>query len=133
MPKTQTLPIDEEKLRSEIRKRGLTPSEVSTTLGRATTFISHAFQTGYIAKATTIQLEHMFNLKYEAYKPAEPLMNKPLEVPERVVGGQMTFNLQHEISKKELWEIIYTANKKAYEDAFAEFKKKEIETNGIEN
>lgn len=128
MPKTKTVPIDEAKLRREIQKRGLTPSEVSGLLGRASTYIGHAFQTGRITKATTIQLESMLNLKYDAYKPIDPLFNKPLEMPERVVGGQMTFNLSQEINEDKLWKIIYTATKKAIEDA----GRKEVE-HGTEN
>lgn len=117
MPKTTMLPIDTEKLRTEIQRRGLTPSEVSHKLGRTQTFLSHSFASGKIAKATTVQLESMFNMKYEDYKQEEPKQEPTrLETPEILLGGQMIFS-PNQISKKDLWEIIYTATKKAIEDA----------------
>ena len=117
MPKTTMLPIDTEKLRKEIQRRGLTPSEVSRKIGRTHTFISHSLSSGKIAKATTVQLESMFNLKYEDYKQEEPKQEPTrLETPEILLGGQMVF-APNQIGKKDLWEIIYTATRKALEDA----------------
>lgn len=130
MPRTHMLPIDEEKLRKEIQRRGLTPSEISYKLGRTQTFINHSLSSGKIAKATTVQLESMFNMKYEDYKQEEPKQEPArLEAPEILLGGQMIFS-PNQISKKDLWEIIYTATKKAIEDAG---KGKEEEKDGTED
>lgn len=111
MPRSNTRPIDGEKLRKELERRGLTLTETAERLGHGKSYMNHVLTQGYIAEPNIILLEAVYNLRYDAYEPdPEPEEEKPLE-------GQMRFELPAQISKKDLWEVIYTAVKKALEEA----------------
>lgn len=114
MAPTNTRPINEQKLRREIEKRGLTLVQVSQDMGRGKSYMNHVMSDLKISEPTVVQLKLLYNLPYEAYEPdKEP---EPEPEPEKL-DGQMEFKLPPMIGKKELWEIIYTATKKALEDA----------------
>ena len=118
MPKTNTQPIDAEKLRNEIQRRGMTLVDISRKLGHTGSYMNQIIKYGSMTRSTILQIESMFNIKYEAIKPDEPLPANPkkMETPELLLGGQMIFN-PNQITADKLFAIIYSATKKAIEDA----------------
>lgn len=67
------LPINSDKLRKEISKRGLSTSEVSREIGHYSGYISDCINKSQaINEATAKMLQVLFNLPYEAYKADEP-------------------------------------------------------------
>lgn len=124
MAKLENYPIDCEKLKKELTRRGLTLAEASREIGRASSYLNHHTNEGYTNKSTIMILEKMFNLSYDAYKLEVP-EQKPeqLETPEDQLKGQMTFQLPT-MTKDEFWKVIYTATYEAMKKAINEEKEK---------
>ena len=118
--KTETFPIDGEKLRKEITRRGMTLSEASKLIGRGCSFLNHHLSAGYTNMPTILILEKAFNLPYDAYKPdiPEPEPEPPKE-HEDELPGQMVFQLPN-MNKNDLWKLIYTAVYEATKKALEE-------------
>ena len=93
--------IDGEKLRTEIKKRGMTGKEVSEELGLSTGYISDCICDGKIRKIVLMGLETKFGITYEDLKKVEPVQEPVQEV--------VQFDQQPIIDKID--ELIMTVNK----------------------
>ena len=118
--KTETFPIDEEKLRKEITRRGMTLAEASKAIGRGCSYLNHHLSNGHTNMPTIMILEKIFNLPYDAYKLdiPEPEPVQP-EESEKELPGQMVFQLPN-MNKNDLWKLIYTAVYEATKKALEE-------------
>lgn len=120
MPKENRYPIDKEKFRKEITRRGLSLTEASLEIGRASSYLSNIICEGNINKATITVLEKLYNLHYEAYKQTESVPESAqTETSEEPPKGQMTFQLPS-MTKDEFWKVIYTAVYEAVKKAWSE-------------
>lgn len=70
--------IDGKKLQEAIKKRGLTPGEVSVEIGMGAGYISKACTKGRLPKTSMLALEQLFNIKEDEIKFIE-------EVPAPVI------------------------------------------------
>ena len=68
MAKTKTLKIDGEKLKREIKKRGLNGREVGPLVGHSETWVAGCVHQGRISEAGAVLLEKILNLPREAYE-----------------------------------------------------------------
>ena len=78
MTKNMTLPIDYDKLITELRKRGMGPTEASREMGFSDAYLSKARNKPELRNPTIVALEKTFGISYDAIKPEE--LSKPAPV-----------------------------------------------------
>lgn len=66
--KSQTVKIDPDKLREELRRRGLNATAVSKEMGYASNYVSNALKNGAIGLPAANQLELRYNIDMESMK-----------------------------------------------------------------
>ncbi|MBO6272854.1 helix-turn-helix transcriptional regulator [bacterium] len=104
--------IDSEKLQEAIKKRGLTPREVSVEIGMGAGYISKACTKGKLPKTSMIALEQLFNIKEDEIKFIEEI--QPPVITEIMKAEAPIVN---QFDKEELFDIIYHATYKAMKEA----------------
>lgn len=77
MTKNMTLPIDYDKLVTELRKRGMGPTEASREMGFSDAYLSKARNKPELRNPTIVSLEKTFGISYDAIKPDE--LDKPAQ------------------------------------------------------
>ena len=75
MTKNMTLPIDYDKLTTELRKRGMGPTEASREMGFSDAYLSKARNKPELRNPTIVSLKRTFGIEYDAIKPDE--LDKP--------------------------------------------------------
>ena len=65
-------PVDHEKLKKVIRKRGLTLDEVSMAISGSRTYLSNSKKSGGLSRLTLYALKNGFGIEYEDIKPDSP-------------------------------------------------------------
>lgn len=76
--RSQTIEIDPNKLREELRRRGLNVTTVSSEMGYNSTYMTNVLKTGSIALPAANQLELRYNIDMELMKPdAEQKTEEP--------------------------------------------------------
>lgn len=71
MTKNMTLPIDYDKLTTELRKRGMGPTEASREMGFSDAYLSKARNKPELRNPTIVALKRTFGIEYDAIKPDE--------------------------------------------------------------
>lgn len=100
--RTSGTPINADKLRKEIAKRGMTLTAASEEIGRASNFLSHTLSSGLIGKDTIVILDKLYNIPIDAYKAEEP----------KTVTAEITTEARQEktaIDYNELYKVVYSA------------------------
>lgn len=69
MSKNILLPIDYDKLTTELRKRGMGPTEASREMGFSDAYLSKARNKPELRNPTIVALEKTFGISYDAIKP----------------------------------------------------------------
>ena len=77
MSKNILLPIDYDKLVTELRKRGMGPTEASREMGFSDAYLSKAKNKPELRNPTIVALEKAFGITYDAIKPEE--LSKPAQ------------------------------------------------------
>lgn len=86
MTKNNSLPIDYDKLVTELRKRGMGPTEASREMGFSDAYLSKARNKPELRNPTIVALKRTFGIEYDAIKPDE--LSKPApETLEQVQDG----------------------------------------------
>lgn len=86
MTKNMTLPIDYDKLITELRKRGMGPTEASREMGFSDAYLSKARNKPELRNPTIVALKRTFGIEYDAIKPDEPSEPAPVTL-EQVQDG----------------------------------------------
>lgn len=107
MPKVYNMVnIDSNKLREEIKKRGVTYRQASCNVGCSEDYFYNAFYTKRMKYSIVKMLDMIYNIKPEAYvqKPEEPA-ERPVneEIPNNGLDWQRLHNV--------IYEAVYNAFK----------------------
>lgn len=86
MSKNILLPIDYDKLTTELRKRGMGPTEASREMGFSDAYLSKARNKPELRNPTIVALEKAFGISYDAIKPDEPSKPAPVTLEQAQDG-----------------------------------------------
>lgn len=85
MTKNMTLPIDYDKLITELSKRGMGPTEASREMGFIDAYLSKARNKPELRNPTIVALKRTFGIEYDAIKPDEPSKPAPATLEDGTV------------------------------------------------
>lgn len=117
MSSTKTAAINGERLRAELKKRGVNMVTVSTAIGYEASYISAAIRFNKIAKSAILLLQTMYNINPDIYVVKEE--PKAEDVKAEVVEVVQHSGLTDDDLEK-LYKVIYSAVYKATKRALEE-------------
>lgn len=119
MSSTKTAAINGERLRAELKKRGVNMMTVSTAIGYEASYISAAIRYNKIAKSAILLLQTMYNINPDIYVVKEEPKAEEVEVKAEVVEVVQHSGLTDDDLEK-LYKVIYSAVYKATKRALEE-------------
>lgn len=69
----ESVKVDDEKFRKELKRRGLHITAISKEMGYGKSSISEAIRRGKLHQTQALLIEKMYNIKPEDYAPAEEI------------------------------------------------------------
>lgn len=104
--------IDGQKLKAEIKRRGLTEKEISLELGWSQSYITDAIQRGMLRDSAILMLDKLYNIKIDDFV-AEIEPEGVTEVSEPDVDSRSP-----QIDADKLYDVIYRAVYSAVKNAW---------------
>lgn len=99
MSNTATMPVDGNKLYSELRKRGITASEASREIGYSSNNIRLVKHRGKATKSMLILLRQVYGIEYDKIKPDDE-ETETTEEPRKGLAEEV---------KQEIYQIVCVA------------------------
>ena len=107
--------IDGEKLREELKTRGVTLMDASIKIGYDGSYLSKATRAGMMPKSSMLLIQAMYNIDPDSYR----IKDEPIDVETSVVEVVHHTGLTDEDIEK-LYKVIYSAVYKATKRALEE-------------
>lgn len=86
--------IDKEKLYKTLKKRGLKPAEASVEMGHDQAYLAKYASSGYLTRATAVQLKAMWGISAEDISPdPEPEPDQISVLPEKPAPASALFSM----------------------------------------
>lgn len=107
-------PIDEFRLKAALARRELDIESASLALGYSKYGLKQYASRGYLKEYHVLMLEHILDVEYDEYKPAEK-------------GEKETTSQGFVLDKNELYQVIYTAVYHAFKEVLTEDADRKID------
>lgn len=117
MSKKTVYPVNGDKLRLCLAKKGLKISVASAQMGFNANFLNDCARRGVISAVGKVSLESLFGIRYEDYKAEEPKMEteQEPEIPEEPRKMELAVPQEFWISLyNHIYRAVYEAVKKAW-------------------
>lgn len=102
----ESVKVDDEKFRKELKRRGLHITAISKEMGYGKSSISGAIRRGKLHQTQALLIEKMYNIKPEDYAPAE-----------EISGGAEVPQVNYNEIYKTIYSAVYNAVKQAWKDS----------------
>ena len=111
MAKKKMFKVSKDRLYAELKKRGVSPTQVAESFGFSRHYIHNAVSAGWLNETCAVLLERVYGIKREAYEAVDV----PVETaqPETKSDG---------IDHDKLYQTIYTAVYHAYKQVLIDRK-----------
>ena len=117
--KSSMRPIDGQKLKEQLKKRGLTAQACSLALGCDRNYISACVNRGAMNKIVIVGLNREYNIDYADYEPTpEPKPEESKSINDTIMATLESAN--NIIDYNHLYKVVYQAVYKATKKALTE-------------
>lgn len=113
MKRNNMMPIDPERLRNELKKRGLSIGGAGIEIGYSANYMNNNLSRKNISHAGIVAMEKVFNLKYDDYKP---IQEAPTDYAFRDVVEAPADPIDYDRLYKTIYAAVYEAMKKVWNE-----------------